>query len=216
LIVKDYYNTLQLKPDAAAWQIKQAYRRLALRHHPDTNKSDPYAAAVFNDIKEAFDVLSHPQKRALYHQQRWLQLNTGKNFAATQAHTPHTLVLQAISLYNNVCLLDEFRMDKNLLFQQLKTLLATNNIAMLQRFNDVDANNKIFDILLNTSKFLNAHHLQQLQPLLLCITENPVSATRINSLIKRKQQQQLWGAYKPYVIVGAALIIATVIFLLGQ
>lgn len=62
---KDYYETLGVKRDADAKEIKSAYRKLARKYHPDVNKS-PEAAGKFKDINEAYEVLSDKEKRQRY------------------------------------------------------------------------------------------------------------------------------------------------------
>ncbi|MDD5126721.1 MAG: DnaJ C-terminal domain-containing protein [Dehalococcoidales bacterium] len=65
---KDYYNTLGVKRDASAAEIKQAYRRLARKYHPDVNPNDKSAEARFKEINEAYEVLSDAGKRKKYDQ----------------------------------------------------------------------------------------------------------------------------------------------------
>lgn len=64
-INKDYYEILQVSPNAEESVIKAAYRRLALTYHPDTSKN-PVASAKMTDINEAYGILSNPVKRAAY------------------------------------------------------------------------------------------------------------------------------------------------------
>lgn len=63
---KDYYNILGIDKDASENEIKKAYRKLAIVHHPDKNPDDAEAADRFKDIGEAYETLSDPQKRARY------------------------------------------------------------------------------------------------------------------------------------------------------
>jgi molecular chaperone DnaJ len=65
---KDYYETLGVARNASDADIKKAYRRLAMKHHPDRNPGDKTAEAKFKDAKEAYEVLSDSQKRAAYDQ----------------------------------------------------------------------------------------------------------------------------------------------------
>jgi len=63
---KDYYRILGVARDADESEIKIAYRKLALQHHPDTNSDDPQAEERFKEINEAYDILSHRDKKNQY------------------------------------------------------------------------------------------------------------------------------------------------------
>ncbi len=63
---KDYYKILGVSKSASPGEIKKAYRKLALKYHPDQNKGDKSAEAKFKEISEAYAVLSDPEKRKSY------------------------------------------------------------------------------------------------------------------------------------------------------
>jgi len=63
---KDYYQILGVSRNASEKEIKQAYRRLARKHHPDLNPGDKSAEAKFKEINAAYEVLSNPEKRKRY------------------------------------------------------------------------------------------------------------------------------------------------------
>jgi molecular chaperone DnaJ len=65
---RDYYKVLELARDASEADIKKAYRRLAMKLHPDRNPGDKSTEEQFKEAKEAYEVLSDTQKRALYDQ----------------------------------------------------------------------------------------------------------------------------------------------------
>ena len=63
---RDLYEVLGVARDATNDQIKSAYRKLALKHHPDRNPGDKEAEQTFREAAEAYSVLSDPEKRARY------------------------------------------------------------------------------------------------------------------------------------------------------
>jgi len=67
-MAKDYYAVLGLEKSAKADQIKKAYRKLALKYHPDKNPDDKAAEERFKEITEAYAVLSDPDKKKQYDQ----------------------------------------------------------------------------------------------------------------------------------------------------
>lgn len=78
----DYYTVLGVAKTAGEAEIKSAYRKLALKHHPDRNQSSKAAAeSRFKEINEAYEVLSDPQKRKLYDQY-------GKDWQGGQGYRP--------------------------------------------------------------------------------------------------------------------------------
>ncbi|HXQ31134.1 MAG TPA: molecular chaperone DnaJ [Steroidobacteraceae bacterium] len=65
---RDYYVVLEVGRTASDAEIKKAYRRLAMKHHPDRNPGDAAAEESFKEAKEAYEILTDPQKRAAYDQ----------------------------------------------------------------------------------------------------------------------------------------------------
>lgn len=66
--MRDYYEILGVGRDASAEELKKAYRKLALKFHPDRNQGNPEAEEKFKEAAEAYEVLSNPEKRQRYNQ----------------------------------------------------------------------------------------------------------------------------------------------------
>ncbi len=63
---RDYYEVLGIQKDADGETIKRAYRKLAMKHHPDRNSGNEEASVLFKEATEAYDVLSDAEKRQIY------------------------------------------------------------------------------------------------------------------------------------------------------
>ena len=60
---RDYYETLEVSRDASAAELKKAFKKKAMKFHPDRNPDDPQADAKFKEAAEAYEVLNDPQKK---------------------------------------------------------------------------------------------------------------------------------------------------------
>ena len=65
---RDYYEVLGVEKNASDAEIKKAYRKLAMKYHPDQNPGDKTAEEKFKEINEAYEVLSDADKKARYDQ----------------------------------------------------------------------------------------------------------------------------------------------------
>lgn len=88
---QDYYEILGVSKTAEEREIRKAYKRLAMKYHPDRNQGDKEAEAKFKEIKEAYEVLTDSQKRAAYDQY-------GHAAQTQHDHTDHTISMVMLRL----------------------------------------------------------------------------------------------------------------------
>lgn len=84
---KDYYKVLGCSKDVSEDELKKSYRKMALKYHPDKNKS-PGAEEKFKEIAEAYDVLSDPKKREIYDQYGEEGLKSGFGGSSANSGSP--------------------------------------------------------------------------------------------------------------------------------
>ena len=87
---RDFYEILEVDRGAGAEEIKKAYRKQAVKYHPDKNPGDKAAEEKFKELGEAYEILSDPQQRAVYdrHGHAAFDKRSGGGFGRGQAHDP--------------------------------------------------------------------------------------------------------------------------------
>jgi len=198
MYLKDYYQILELEPSASLPEVKKAYRKLAKQYHPDKNNNDPYATALFADIKEAYEMLTDPAKKEYYLQQRWYHQSTG-NRKTQEVITPVTVLKQALELEQYVSKIDVFRMDKMGLQQYIMDLIPDTSIEKLQQFNEPDTIRQIVSILLHAIKPLPGQYTKDIFIQLHKLSANePIATEKLNIFI-RQRQKRITGKNIPWL-----------------
>jgi molecular chaperone DnaJ len=94
---KDYYEVLAVSKTANADEIKKAYRKLAVKYHPDKNPGDKSAEESFKEVGEAYEILSDDQKRAAYDRYGHSAFSQGAGPGAGGFHDPFEMFRDAFS-----------------------------------------------------------------------------------------------------------------------
>jgi curved DNA-binding protein CbpA len=214
-MLKDYYQILQIEPHSTSAEIKQAFRRLALVYHPDKNPNDKYAEAQFNEIKEAYEVLTHPVRKENYLQQRWYNQSIGKRRTA-ETITPVSTLKLVIELEQYVSKLDVHRMNKEGLSQYIDELLSTGTIEKLKQFNEPEINKQIITSTLSAMRPLTMKFIGKLTGRLEALANDETSLRRVKSFFKDQRKAFLWERYKVAVIILFTAFICLLIYLTSR
>ncbi|HYV54894.1 MAG TPA: J domain-containing protein [Chitinophagaceae bacterium] len=214
-MLKDYYQILQIQPHSTLAEIKQAFRRLALIYHPDKNPNDKYAEAQFNEIKEAYEVLTNPVKKENYLQQRWYNQSIGKRRTA-KTITPVSILKIVLELEQYVSRLDVHRMNREGLSGYIDELLSTGTIENLKQFNEPEINKQIITSTLSAMQPLSMRFLGKLPERLGTLADDETSMLQIKNFLKNRKRAFLWEQYKVALIILFTIFICMIIYFTGK
>jgi preprotein translocase subunit Sec63 len=211
--VKDYYKILELQPNASFSEVKKNFRRLALRYHPDTNQGNRYAEAWYREIQEAYETLTDPTLREVYHQQRWLVKSEGRSFSETIPLTPAFILKQANELAEQVKHIDHFRMDHAGLQQQVLMVIDDERIDVLNTYKEEAVNLQVAHIILGCLYPLEFRFLKAVVKQLLKITDlHHMIQLSVNRYYERRRKQWLWEKYQGVIIFLITILLCLIIY----
>lgn len=214
--LKDYYAILQVAPSATLQELKKAYRKLALQYHPDKNLHDPYAAALFSEIKEAYEVLTDPSKKEYYLQRRWYEQHAGRR-TKQDIITPVNVLKQALELEKHVSALDVFRMDKEGLKEYVLALLPGSTIEQLHVFQEPETIRTIISTLLKAIHPLpGAYTREILESLRQLAGPDAVARQSVSVYAGKASRKHRREKYSILIIVAVTLILCLLIWLGGR
>ncbi|MBI3719776.1 MAG: J domain-containing protein [Sphingobacteriales bacterium] len=211
--IKDYYKILGIAPTASVNDIKKAYRKMAMKHHPDTNPGDIATETMFLEIKEAYDVLIDPTQREEYNYKRWYNRTIGKDFVQ-QAHTAHDILNECKKLTNYLSGVNHFQIEYDALSHHIKNILSDINMNILQQSGENLLINQVIKLLLHACDPLPYKYqpviIERLQQL---AGDDREMKERIELHIKHQQQRALFEKYKIAGVIIVTLVICLIIYL---
>ncbi len=197
MALKDYYEILQIQPNAKQEDIKKAYRKLALQYHPDT-ATENYHQHIFLEIKEAYDVLSDVKSRQAYHYKKFY-----KQVNQDAIVTADFIAQQAKQLAAFVAVLDPYRIDYDQLNGLITQLLSTANIRLMEK-SDTHLRKQTIQHLQASIWHLNFQLALNFYPILINLANNDTQLVAI--LNQQFSIQKRWYYWDKYKLIGAFVI----------
>jgi curved DNA-binding protein CbpA len=215
-ILKDYYSILDLPVTATLPEIRKAYRKLAMQYHPDKVGDDAYALSHFNEIKEAYEVLTQPHLKQAYLQERWLKKAQGV-WMADEPVTPVQILKQSLELNKSISLLDVHRMDAASITHRIIQLVPDETIEKIKSFGEPEVNAAILTTLLQSTQVLPLRFTikvtEQLRKLALA---DGGEHLKIDRVLEQKRKQEQWEQYRVWIIIAAVSFICLLIWRSGR
>lgn len=208
---KDYYRILHIKPSATVEEIKNAYRKLAMKYHPDRNPDDSLAAAEFADIAEAYKILSDEESRKQYNFSRHL---TAPEEYKRPVEQIETLISRMNEANKYLRYVNEAHFSKDNLFYSIIEVFP-EDIELLAG-TKADKLKIFLEAVLHGAQPLNSFQTKKLSERL-----KPLYSTNewFQNAIEKLEQQQIkserWDKYKMLLAVILAIVLCFVIFYEG-
>lgn len=210
-VAENCYQALQVFPGSSMEEIRKSYRRLAMKFHPDKNPGNEMAAKRFLAIREAYDLLSDPQRRTEYDRQH------GYTFSRNApAPTPDMILAEAATLRKYVQSLNLHSLDHAALSYHLRKLLSPQRAAILENYPDELLLIKLRDEMILASRPLKYSLLPEAMASLeeLLLNHAQVKEVLNHYLLERKQANRI-EQLVPWLVLLITLILCWLIFQTG-
>ncbi|HRH59638.1 MAG TPA: DnaJ domain-containing protein [Chitinophagaceae bacterium] len=212
---KDYYKILGVAPDASGQAIKKAYRKLAMKYHPDKNAGDGFTEDVFKEINEAYEIIGDPKKREDYHYKRLYTYNYKYKEAAKA--TPQSVLEETEQLLQQVNQSNPFRINRDALYFKMEQILSAETIEMLLTENTPEQNSVIIQKMVQAAKPLQLPHTEKLAAALYALANTNAEANKlIQNFLQQKRNEYFWNRYKVAGAVILAILLCLMIFLISK
>ena len=223
----DYYKVLELSASATPEQIKKAYRRIALKYHPDKNNGDKTSEQRFKEIVEAYETLSNIDKREKYdsnYASGTKATNSAQEQKKSEPLTPITFLAFFRDLRKKISGIDKKRINQRNLFDTINDLLVDDNVTFLINFGDFSTNSLIIEEILECCKPLGYEkhplklfiYVDRIIPQLIKLAgRDKVALKKIQTFNKWHKLVRFFDKYDRVLISAALILFFIVAYNLG-
>ncbi len=208
---KDYYKILHIPPNATTEEIKKAYKKLAIKYHPDKNLEDKVAAAVFMDMVEAYNTLQDYEKRRTYD----LDYRTYYKFVPASI-TGYDIVHQAKTLKDLIAHSDPYRMNTDAVYLQLQQILSNENILILNENLDDKSVSGFAEDILHCCVPLTYAQAEDIIGKMQLLKHYTAVSSATAAFKKQQFQQKRFEKYKVLIAFAITCILTLIIYLLNR
>lgn len=214
--LKDHYKVLGIAPQATESEIKKAFRKLALKYHPDKATGNIHATHYFREVQEAYTILSNPRAKRQYDNERWLAGMTTR----VQEHkgaTAEWILQEAVKLNSHMSTVDAWRMSHSSLYDYVMQLLDDNNMTVLLDDDHRSIRESVVEQVLSATKSLKLQYMHPIAERLSKLADGKDDLLIDIYVAERESKRQArWDRAMPYFIIGITLVLALLMFLWGE
>jgi molecular chaperone DnaJ len=210
---ENLYSTLGVDTNATPEEIRKAYRRLAMKYHPDKNNGDAVSALRFKDIHHAYQVLSDPHRRSAYNQKRWFYKHAVTR--ETQPLTPYHFFTRTNELERFLDKLRPSEINKKALSLYIKHLLSEPSLQMLKTAADAPVNKEVITHLLKATAFLSGRQTKSIVLKLRRIADAE-TLPLIDRRMKEIRLQVIWERYHVLIVMLMATLLCVMAYLVSK
>lgn len=211
----DYYQILGVPSHASDETIRKAYKRLMHILHPDKNAGDAAHTAQFIQVREAYVVLSDPQKRAAYDMERYL---TGKAvWRSSDMATAVQWEIKIKELRRYIASMDATRMDHLSLKEYMLLLFSDEQITLISIDTSLSAPGLFYGYVYPVLEKLQYPYILPVS-VQICkwLSAYPDITDKIQVLVASKKKQAIEARYLPWFVMLCALLLCVFLYIIQK